>query len=116
MPNMLFAALIAIVLAAGAIGAAQTVGGDSGGGASDARAERAERAALQVVEGARVISVAHDNEGLAAWTVKVYKPGQALESFSQRPSHGGRYVTVYLDRDYQWLQAKIQGYGPPPQK
>jgi hypothetical protein len=114
-PNIFIAGLIAIVLAAGAIAIAQSVGGDSAGGVNDARSDRAERAALQVVEGGQVISVAHDSQGMAAWTVKLFKPGQALESFGERPSRGGRYATVYLDRDYNWLQTKVQGYGPAPQ-
>jgi hypothetical protein len=115
-PSIFIAGLIAIVLAAGAIAIAQSVGGDSGGGVSDARSDRAERAALQVVEGGRVVSVAHDSQGMAAWTVKVFKPGPVLESFGERTSNSGRHVTVYLDRDYNWLQAKVQGYGPAPQK
>ena len=115
-PNIFIAGLIAIVVAAGAIAIAPSLGGDSGGVVSDARSDRAERAALQVVEGGRVVSVAHDNQGMAAWTVKVFKPGPALESFGERSSSGGRHVTVYLDRDYNWLQAKVQGYGPAPQK
>ena len=58
-----------------------------------------------------MVSVAHDGAGVAAWAVKVFKPTQALESFDKGPAVG-RHIVVHLDRDFNWLQAKVEGYGP----
>jgi hypothetical protein len=106
--------MLAFALSAGAVGIAQAVDGDSDTVAPDAQTHRAERAALAVVKGGQVVSVAHDNAGMAAWEVRVFKPTEALDSFANGPDVG-HYIVVYLDRDFDWLQARGQGYGPEPQ-
>jgi hypothetical protein len=113
--NIFIAGMAAVALSVGAVGIAQAMGGESDTEAVDAQSDRAERAALEVVKRGEVVSVAHDNAGLAAWEVRVFKPTQALESFAKRPTTGS-HIVVYLDRDYRWLQAKVEGYGPDPQK
>ena len=100
-------------LSAGAVGIAQAMGGESDT-AAGAQNDRAARAALEVVKGGQVVSVAHDDAGMAAWAVKVFKPAQPLESFANGPAPGS-HVVVYLDRDFNWLQAKVAGHGPHPQ-
>lgn len=101
--------MVAVALSAGAVGIAQAVGGDTH--VTAAQEDRAAQAALDVVHRGRVASIAHDNEGVAAWEVKVFKPGQQLDSFTDRPAEG-RHVVVYLDRNYNWLEAKVEAYGP----
>ena len=90
---------------------AQAVDGNSGTEVTTAQEQRAAQAALDVVNRGRVVDIEHDNEGVAAWKVTVFKPGQRLDSFTDLPA-SGRHVVVYLDRDFGWLQAKVEGYGP----
>ena len=107
----MIAGIVAVALSAGAVGIAQAVGGESDTKVTSAQEARAARAALEVVDRGRVVSIAHDSEGVAAWEVRVFKPGQQLDSFSDRPAPG-RHVVVYLDRDFDWLQAKVVRHGP----
>jgi hypothetical protein len=113
--NILISGIVAVALSAGAVGIAQAVGGDEETNVSAAQEDRAARAALKVVEHGKVVSIAHDSAGVAAWEVEVFKPGQALESFSDRTATG-RHIVVYLDRDFNWLEATVEGYGPAPEK
>ena len=103
--------MVAVALSAGAVGMAQAVGGESDTHVTAAQEDRAAQAALDVVHRGRVVSIEHDNAGVAAWKVEVFKHGQQLESFSNRPAHG-RGIVVYLDRNFDWLQAKVLRYGP----
>jgi hypothetical protein len=102
--------LVSVALSAGAVGMAQAVGGESDTDVTAAQEDRAAQAALEVVQRGRVVSIEHDNAGVANWKVEVFKHGQQLESFSNRPAHG-RHIVVYLDRNFDWLQAKVERYG-----
>jgi hypothetical protein len=103
--------MVAVALSAGAVGMAQAVDGESDSQVTAAQEDRAAQAALDVVHRGRVVSIEHDNEGIANWKVEVFKHGQQVESFSDRPPQG-RHVVVYLDRKFDWLQAKVARYGP----
>ncbi|HZO60206.1 MAG TPA: hypothetical protein VFB51_10980 [Solirubrobacterales bacterium] len=112
-PNLLIAGILALALGVAAVGVAQTAGaGGSDTTVADAKSNQAANAALQVVEGGRVVSVSRDDEGAATWAVRVFKPAQPLESFGEQRT-AGRHVVVYLDRDMNWIEAKVEGYGPP---
>jgi hypothetical protein len=103
--------MLAVALSAGAVGIAQAVDGESDTKVAGAQTQRAERAALEVTKRGKVVSVAHDNAGMAAWKVRVFKPTQALDG-----SDKGPIIAVYLDRDFHWLQARVEGYGPDPER
>jgi len=103
--------IFALALVASAVGIAQAMGGETDTKVTAAQEEQAARAALAVVDHGKVVSIAHDDAGAAAWEVKVFKAGQPLESFSDQPTRG-RHVVVYLDRDFNWLEAMVVGYGP----
>ena len=109
--KLIITGMTVFALSAGAAGIAQAVDGESDTKSADAQNQRAADAALEVVERGQIVSVAHDYEGVAAWEVRVFKPTQPLESFEKAPAVG-RHVVVYLDRDFNWLQAKVDGYGP----
>ncbi len=81
---------------------------------AEAQAQRAEQAALEVVERGHVVSVAHDHAGVALWKVRVFKPTQYLEGFASGPTKGPT-LAVYLDRNFHWLRTKVEGYGPDPE-
>jgi hypothetical protein len=105
------ASIVAIVISAGAVGIDQAVGGESDRAVSTAQEHRAARAALNVVDRSRLVDIEHDAEGLAAWKVRVLKPGHHLDGFSARPVKD-RHIAIYLDRDYQWLHARVERFGP----
>jgi hypothetical protein len=102
----MIAGLVAVALSAGAVAMAQTVGGESDIHVTAAQKEKAAGAALDVVDRGHVVSIEHDDEGVAAWKVEVAKPGQQLDSFSNRPAED-RHIVVYLDGEFHWLQAKV---------
>ena len=69
-------------------------------------------AALAVVKRGGVVSIAHDDAGVAAWEVRVFKrDGSARVSSNEwRVRHAS---PCDLDRDFDWLQAESgEGYGP----
>jgi hypothetical protein len=103
--------MVAVALSAGAVGIAQAMGGESDAPVADAQKDHAAKAALAVVKRGDVVSIEHDNAGMAAWKVRVFKPMESLDSFSNG-ARVGHYVAVYLDRDFNWLQARGEGYGP----
>ena len=105
------ASIVAIVVSAGAVGIDHAVGDESDPAASTAQEQRAARAALNVVDESRLVDIEHDDEGLAAWKVRVLKPGHQLDGYSARPVKD-RYIAIYLDRDYHWLQARVERSGP----
>jgi hypothetical protein len=109
--KIIISGLVVFALSACAVGIAQAMDGESDPNVTAAQTDRAERAALNVVKNGQVVSVAHDDAGVAAWAVKVFKPTQSLESFDKGPAVG-RHIVVYLDRDFSWLQAQVEGYGP----
>ena len=111
--KILTAGVLTLALSASAVGRSQAVDIDSNTNAADAQTERAEQAALEVVKRGDVVSVAHDHAGMALWEVRVYKPTQYLEGFASGPTKGPT-IAVYLDRDFHWLESKVEGYGPDP--
>ena len=104
--------MVVVALSACAVGIAQAMDGESDTNATAAQTDRAERAALDVVKDGQVVSVAHDDAGVAAWAGEgLQARHRPLESFDKGPAVG-RHIVVYLDRDFNWLQAKVEGYGP----
>jgi hypothetical protein len=64
-----------IVLAAGGVGIAQAVSGDSEEQVTGAQADRAGRAAVEAVGGGRAVGVERgDDDSGAAWEVEVVRP------------------------------------------
>jgi uncharacterized membrane protein YkoI len=93
------AAGLALVLGAGAIGAAAALGGgdgDAGEQVTGPAADRAARAALHRFRGARVTSVERDGDGAAPWEAEVTRPD-------------GSTVDVALDRDYRIVALDEEG-------
>jgi hypothetical protein len=107
--KILIAGIVAVALSAGAVAIAQAVDEESGAKVTSAQREHAERAALEVVKRGHVVSVEHDNAGLAAWKVRIFKPIASLEG-NDTTSDEGHYVAVYLDRNYEWLMARGERY------
>jgi hypothetical protein len=96
-------AAIAVLSAAG-VGIPQAVGDSPGEQAKGPEAERAKRAALEVVGDGEVVDVERA-EGGAGWDVKVVKRGERLgpwwdDTVSQRE------VEVQLNRDFEWTSAR----------
>ena len=109
--KMFIAGMLAVALSAGAVAIAQAVQ-EPDAKATSAQSERAERAALEVTKGGHVVAVEHDNAGLAAWKVRIFKHIASFEGNDTRSN--GHYIAVYLDRNFEWLQARGEGYGPGP--
>jgi hypothetical protein len=77
--KLLIAGATVILLAAGGVGIAQAVGGDSEEQVSGPEADRAKQAAVEAVGGGRVVGVERDDDGGAAWEVEVQRGGRELE-------------------------------------
>ena len=67
-------AAAAVALAAGGVGIAQAVGGDSDENVTGPQADRAKAAALEVVPGGKVTEVEREDEGRVGWEVEVERP------------------------------------------
>src|SRR5918997_3697929 len=76
-----------LLVAAGGVGIAQAVGGDSDEQVTGPGADRAKRAAVEAVGGGQVVGVEREDDGGAAWEVEVRK--------------GDREVEVKLDSNLQ---------------
>jgi hypothetical protein len=85
--KLILAGASAAVLAAGGVGIAQAVGGDSEERATGPEADRAARAGADAVGGGRVLGVERGDDGGTAWEVEVVR------------SDDGRQVEVHLNRD-----------------
>jgi hypothetical protein len=72
--KLLIAAAAAVVLAAGGVGIAQAVGGDSEEQVTGPEANRAKQAAIQAIGGGRAVGVERGDDGGAAWEVEVVRP------------------------------------------
>jgi hypothetical protein len=83
--KLLIAGAAALLVAAGGVGIAQAVGGDSEEQVTGPEADRAKRAAIQAVGGGRAVGVERGDDDGAAWEVEVQQ--------------GGREVEVNLDSD-----------------
>jgi hypothetical protein len=77
--KMLIAGATALVLAAGGVGIAQAVGGDSEEQMTGPEAARAKRAAVEAVGGGRAVGVEQEDDGGAAWEVEVQSGGREIE-------------------------------------
>jgi hypothetical protein len=77
--KMLIAGAAAIFVAAGGVGIAQAVGGDSEEQVSGPQADRAKRAAVEAAGGGRVVGVEREDDGGAAWEVEVQQGGREVE-------------------------------------
>jgi hypothetical protein len=76
---MLIAAATTLVLAAGGVGIAQAVRGDSEEQVTGPEADRAGRAAVEAVGGGRAAGVEREDDGGAAWEVEVQSGGREVE-------------------------------------
>jgi hypothetical protein len=85
--KLLIAGAAALLVAAGGVGIAQAVGGDSEEQVTGPEADRAKRAAVQAVGGGRAVEVERGDDDGAAWEVEVQQ--------------GGREVEVNLDSDLE---------------
>jgi hypothetical protein len=85
--KLLIVGAAVLLVAAGGVGIAQAVGGDSEEQVTGPEADRAKRAAVEAVGGGRVVGVEREDEGAAAWEVEVRK--------------GDREVEVKLDSNLQ---------------
>jgi uncharacterized membrane protein YkoI len=92
--KLLIAAASALALAAGGVGIAQAVGGDSEEQASGPEADRAKRAAVEALGGGRVVGVERDDESGGAWEVELVRDD-------------GRQVEVHLDANLE--QVAVEG-------
>jgi hypothetical protein len=72
--KLLIAGAAAVVLAAGGVGIAQAVSGDSEEQVTGPQADRAGRAAVQAVGGGRAAGVERGDDSGAAWEVEVVRP------------------------------------------
>jgi uncharacterized membrane protein YkoI len=72
--KLLIAGAAAVVLAAGGVGIAQAVSGDSEEQVTGPQADRARQAAVQAVGGGRASGVERGDDGGAAWEVEVVRP------------------------------------------
>jgi CHRD domain len=86
--RMLLTVAAGVALAAGVVGVAQAVGGDSEEQARGPDADRAKRAALEAVGGGRVTGVERENERGEAWEVELRR-------------NDGRKAEVKLDRNFK---------------
>jgi hypothetical protein len=80
----------ALVVAAGGVGIAQAVGGDSDENATGPDAERAKVAGVQAAGGGRAIEVERSDERSSGWEVKVDRGG-------------GNVIEVQLDGGFHKL-------------
>jgi hypothetical protein len=72
--KLLIVGAATLVLAAGGVGIAQAVGGDSDEQATGPEAERAKQAAVEAIGGDRATGVERGDDGRAAWEVEVIRP------------------------------------------
>ena len=86
--KLLVAGGAAVVVAAGAVGIAQAVGGDSEEQAKGPDAQRAKDAAVKAVGGGRAIGVERDDESGGAFEVEVERTD-------------GSKVEVHLNRSFE---------------
>ena len=77
--KLLIAGAAAILLAAGGVGIAQAVGGDSEEEVTGPQADRAKRAAVEAVGGGRGVDVERGDDGDSAWEVEVRQGDRELE-------------------------------------
>jgi hypothetical protein len=77
--KLLIAGAAVILLAAGGVGIAQAVGGDSEEQVTGPQADRAKRAAVQAVGGGRGVDVERGDDGDSAWEVEVRQGDRELE-------------------------------------
>ena len=84
--RLLIAGAAAVVLAAGGVGIAQAVSGDSEERVTGPQADRVRQAAVEAVGGGRATGVERADDGGAAWEIEVVRPD-------------GREVEVTLNAD-----------------
>jgi opacity protein-like surface antigen len=72
--KLLIAGAAMLVLAAGGVGIAQAVGGDSEEQVTGPQADRAKQAAVDAIGGGRAVGVERGDDSGAAWEVEVVRP------------------------------------------
>jgi uncharacterized membrane protein YkoI len=96
--KLLMAGAAALALAAGAVGIAQAVGGDSEEQVSGPAAEWAKQAALKSTGGGRVLEVEREDDGGSGWEVEV-------------AHNDGRQVEVHLDSHFKPVGSRADDDG-----
>jgi hypothetical protein len=94
--RLLVTAAAGVAIAAGVVGVAQAVGGDSEEQATGPGAERAKRAAVEAVGGGRVTGVERENKRGEAWEVELRR-------------NDGREAEVKLDRNFKRSRVDLEG-------
>jgi hypothetical protein len=77
--KLLIVGAAVLLVAAGGVGIAQAVGGDSEEQVTGPEADRAKRAAVEAVGGGHVVGVEREDDGGAAWEVEVRKGDREVE-------------------------------------
>ena len=72
--KLAIAGVSVLVIAAGGVGIAQAVGGDSDENVTGPQADRAKAVALEAVPGGKVTEVEREDEGRVGWEVEVERP------------------------------------------
>ena len=109
--KLLIVAAAFLVLTAGGIALGQAMGDSGTGEATGPAAERAGRAALEVVGGGEVVRVERSHEAGAAWKVEVLKPVPGLDGPFHQTTTKARRGEVLLDADLHWVRYTNTGWG-----
>jgi hypothetical protein len=108
--KLLIIGAASVALGAGGAGIPQAVGGPADEQVAGSQAERAKRAALEVVGAGQVVGVERGEEG--AWRVEVFKPRERLGPWWDE-TVSGHHVEVRLNRDLEWVRAGTNEDGAP---
>jgi hypothetical protein len=106
--KLLIIGAASVALGAGGAGIPQAVGGPADEQVAGSQAERAKRAALEVVGAGQVVGVERGEEG--AWRVEVFKPRERLGPWWDE-TVSGHHVEVRLNRE--WVRAGTNEDGAP---
>jgi hypothetical protein len=90
-----------VALGAGAMGVPAAAGGGSGEQMAGPAVDRAERVAVELVGGGRVVGVERQGAG---WKVEVVRDDPRLEPWTGETSTGRRLLVVHLDVDLEWIR------------
>jgi hypothetical protein len=107
--KLLIAGVASLALTAGGVALGQAAGDSGTEAATGPQAERAGRAATQIMEGAKVIRVERSHEAGAVWKVEVLKRVPSLEG--NGPIAKARRGNLYLNAQLDWVRYVNTGWG-----
>jgi hypothetical protein len=90
-----------VTLGVAAIGVPAAAGGGSGDESAGNEADRAKRAAVELVGGGRVVGVEPEGPG---WRVEVIQPDKRLQPWMAETGTGARHLVVHLNGDLEWIR------------